>query len=178
MKETTPIICRGMNAILDEPQGNQVFCQMNECIWQGRAMADEKEPWSLEDVLLVLAPVAHHHALGLALVAHATCGALWIRWQAGASLRSSMLRGTRRHGGMILRGRRSDNVDRPYLAESAVLMISSARLYAWVTCHWPSVVCCSNYPQVCEMCYPEEQSAWRAQALREGEDRFDHFMRE
>ena len=70
MKETTPIICGGMNAILDEPQGNQVFCQMNECIRQGRAMADEKEPWSLEDVLLVLAPVAHHHALGLALVAH------------------------------------------------------------------------------------------------------------
>ena len=33
MKETTPIICGGMNAILNEPQGNQVFCQMNECIW-------------------------------------------------------------------------------------------------------------------------------------------------
>ena len=37
LKETTPIISGGMNALLlsaflDEPQGNQVFCQMNKCI--------------------------------------------------------------------------------------------------------------------------------------------------
>ena len=67
MKETTSIICGGMNAILEEPQGKQVFCQ---CIRHRIAMANEKEPWSLKDVLLALAPVAHHHALGLALVAH------------------------------------------------------------------------------------------------------------